>query len=761
MNKAITDGLLLMPPPFADGLAVWSSGDGTPGSDTYAGSGPGAFVSADQNFDGCLELLKTEATLRVRYMGETPILPGCYLRVTARVKAVAGVLPEVRIAGTPRQGAVTMSGLVTHGPAVQLQAYGEVVEISAIIGTGQRGGVDMVWQGATHGHLGIDLSGATGGVVRVDDLQVEDVTHIYLRDLLGLVDVRDYGAVGDGVTDDRNAFEAADAASNGREVLVPAGTYFLGSSTTIQSQIRFEGQVVLPSDKALILQRNFDYPSYLDAFGNEEEAFRRAYQALLNFSDHESLDLGGRRIALSKPIDMQAAEGTKSAFEVRRVIRNGQFEPISGPAWDPEVVTSQASYQTSSPTTLSSVTNAANIPVGALVEGPGVGREIYVKEVNIAAQTVTLSQPLYDAVGTQSYTFTRFKYMLDFSGYAKLSGMTLTDIEFQCSGTASAVMLAPAGVSFHIRDCQITRPRNRAVTSIGRGCQDLLIDRTQFLSNEMNLPVAQRETLCFNTNANDVKIRDCRVVRFEHFCVLGGAGTIITGNHWFHGDEVNDGVRKGGLIIANVNPKTMITGNYIDNNMIEWTNEYEAEPENANQYSYGGLTITGNIFTANDVVPWFNWIVVKPYGPGHSLRGLAVTGNVFRTLNGSIDRVENVDTTYSNLDHGLSKNVTFSANVFNGINQETHNPLSMEFTQGGASTIWVIPLGNKLPFSGRARTVEAVVPIGKIKRADGSDVYVQPGVFTEMGASKTEVHLHWPVAVRGKVRLQARMDNPY
>ena len=36
MNKAITDGLVLMPPPFADGLAVWSAGDGTPGSETYA-----------------------------------------------------------------------------------------------------------------------------------------------------------------------------------------------------------------------------------------------------------------------------------------------------------------------------------------------------------------------------------------------------------------------------------------------------------------------------------------------------------------------------------------------------------------------------------------------------------------------------------------------------------------------------------------------------------------------------------------------------
>ena len=62
MNKAITDGVVLMPLPFVAGLGVWSSGDGTPGSDTYAISGSGVFVSADQDFGGCLEVLKDTAT---------------------------------------------------------------------------------------------------------------------------------------------------------------------------------------------------------------------------------------------------------------------------------------------------------------------------------------------------------------------------------------------------------------------------------------------------------------------------------------------------------------------------------------------------------------------------------------------------------------------------------------------------------------------------------------------------------------------------
>jgi hypothetical protein len=88
MNKVITDGLVLMPPPFADGLDVWSSGDGTPGSDTYDQSGNGAFVPADADFAGALEIVKASTVTQLRYIGETSILPGCYLKVTARVKAV-------------------------------------------------------------------------------------------------------------------------------------------------------------------------------------------------------------------------------------------------------------------------------------------------------------------------------------------------------------------------------------------------------------------------------------------------------------------------------------------------------------------------------------------------------------------------------------------------------------------------------------------------------------------------------------------------
>ena len=70
MNTAESNNARLSPPPFDDGLQVWSSGDGTPGSDSYYDKANAALVPADQNFGSCLELLKTTGDQHLRYMGK-------------------------------------------------------------------------------------------------------------------------------------------------------------------------------------------------------------------------------------------------------------------------------------------------------------------------------------------------------------------------------------------------------------------------------------------------------------------------------------------------------------------------------------------------------------------------------------------------------------------------------------------------------------------------------------------------------------------
>ncbi|MEB8385916.1 glycosyl hydrolase family 28-related protein [Rhodobacteraceae bacterium KMM 6894] len=763
MNKAVTDGIQFMPPAFEGGLGVWSSEDGTSGSDTYDGAANAALVAADQDFGGALEMQKTSGTQRLRYMGETPLLLGCYLRISARVKAISGNLPSVRIAGwAGAPGGGHVSGLTEVGPTTTLQSYGDVVEVSAIVGSGDRGGVDMVWgPQPVFGHFGLDLTGPSGGIVRIDDIMIEDVTGVFLRNLIDVVDVRDYGALGDGTTDDHAAFEAADAAANGRTVLVPPGVYHLGDSVTFQSVVRFEGTVTMAVSDIFTLTKNYDLPSYIDAFGNEELAFRKAFQALLNNADHDSLDMKGRIITLSGPVDMQAAVANRDEYSQRRILKNGQISTFEGSAWDTEVMTSRATYSASDPLMLTNVSDVENVPLGAVVEGNGVGREVYVAAVDIAREEVRLSQQLYDAAGTQTFTFRRFKYMLDFSGFEKLSKFSIANVEFQASGDCSCVMLPRASTGFTFRDCFFTRPKDRGISSLSNGCQGMIVDRCQFLSNEDNLRVSERVSIALNANQNDVKLRDNRVTRFRHFALLAGSSNIVTGNHWFQGDTSNDGTRSAGLILTRTNSRTTVATNYVDNCFVEWTNEHDSAPEFSSEFSFSALNLVDNVFLAGNVAPWFTFIVVRPHGAGHFLNGVNVSGNSFRIIDDPIERAERIDTSFADLDYNRIKNVVFADNTFGNVETTASSPLMLEFEQSSASDSWTIDPAGRLPFGAYAQTVTSVLPAGPLRDADGGIVYIAPYYQAKQGPDRDQIRLRFGEDVYGTMTVVMRIDDPF
>ncbi|WCR12363.1 right-handed parallel beta-helix repeat-containing protein [Paracoccus stylophorae] len=761
MNIAITNGLLLMPPAFRAGLNAWSRSDGRSGSATWANADNASIHPSDQVFGPCLEILKQQTTTSVRFMGETPMIPGVYLRVSARVKAVAGALCGVRIAGWAGDGGRNhVTGLTETGPTVQLRHFGDVVEVSAIVGVGARGGVDMAWgTKPVFGHFGLDLIGPNGGAIRIESIRIEDVTAAFVPSLIDWVDVRDFGAVGDGVTNDRAAFIAADNAANGGWILVPEGNFFISGDIGIRSPIRFKGRLTTPDATRVSFLESFDFPTYADAFADETLGLKKALQALFGYTDHVSLDLRGRRIELTEPMVITHVAPDLSGFSNRRVICNGSIVLVDGPAWKTGTWTSSGSYDPARPTRLTNVTNVAAIEVGSRISGNGVGREVYVNGKNVGEGWLNLSQPLYGGAGRRSFSFERYRYMFDFSGLDRLDRLNFVDLDLVCQGVGSAIMLPADGEMIAVRDCYLTRPRDRAITSIGRGCQDMLIDRCQFLSNEMSLPAQQRKTIAINVNANDVKMRNNRFVRFAHFMVAAGGGHIISGNHWFQGDGSGDGLRFAGLVLTQTNVQTTVSGNYIDNASIEWTNEHSARPDfDGNEYSFGGLTLTGNTCLCSRTVPWFTWLTVKPYGAGHYIHGLSVVGNVFKSLVNRIDRIERVDTSIADLDYLNMRNIQFEGNTFNGITHYVSNPLMIQHSQNSASNAWTLPVIQGLPFQGWAKSVESVVLEGPITDASGKTVDAMPWVQGFVGTSKRQLRLNWSTRVKGKVCVYARMD---
>jgi hypothetical protein len=389
-----------------------------------------------------------------------------------------------------------------------------------------------------------------------------------------------------------------------------------------------------------------------------------------------------------------------------------------------------------------------------------VGREVYVQSVNVANGTVELSQPLFAAAGTRTFTFQRYRYLIDMSGFENLSRIEFREVEFNCLGIASGIILPRVGIAIRVDSCFFNRPRDRGITSAGSGCQGLMVDGCQFISNEQDVVAQSRTTIAVNVNANDAKLRSNRVVRFAHFAILGGSGHLVIGNHFFQGDEQLAGLRRAGIVFTSTHARSLVTGNYIDNCFIEWSNEHDPEPDFSNELSFGGLTISTNIFMAIDVASSFRWIVVTPRGAGHFINGLVVTDNTFRAVNGSVDRVEMVDTTFAGLDFGRMRNVTFEANAFHAVSQFTISPLVIEHNQTTEAATWVVEPGPFLPFGGRARVVTGIVPQGAVTNASNVAQYAFPNVLVEQGTARNQAHLRWPSAVKGRAIVTVRCDNP-
>ena len=422
-------------------------------------------------------------------------------------------------------------------------------------------------------------------------------------------------------------------------------------------------------------------------------------------------------------------------------------------------MTSQGSYSAYYQTRLSNVTNVANIQVGSLVEGVGVGREVYVRAVNISAQQITLSQPLYAAEGTQEYVFTRFQYLLDFSGFGSQHKLCFSDIEFQCNVKANAIMLPQTGWLFQLRDCYITRPRHRAITSIGTGCQGMLIDNCFFHTAENKQKAQDRESIVLNTNGNDVKLRNNWASQFRHFAVMSGSYNVISGNHIYQGDTVKDGLRLAGIMLAQANISSTIVGNYIDNCSLEWTNEHDATPDYDVGFGFSALSITNNVFLCGDTADWFSYIVLKPYGSGHSISGLDISGNSFRAVNGKIDRVERVDTSFADIDYSKLQDIRIAGNSFHNIRAHMTNPVIKHHRQNSLDTTWRVNFDGDLPFKGHARSVTSVVVTGTLKNDSNVTRYTSPSVQTSRGGKKDELELKWDERVVGTVTVTARVDN--
>ena len=302
------------------------------------------------------------------------------------------------------------------------------------------------------------------------------------------------------------------------------------------------------------------------------------------------------------------------------------------------------------------------------------------------------------------------------------------------------------------------RPKNRGITSIGTGCQGMLVDQCKFQSSEGGEKAQDRITVALNVNANDAKLRENWCSYFRSFAILSGSNNLVSGNHFYQGDGEPNGIRTAGIALTKPNTASTIIGNYIDNCFIEWTNEHEPDPIYPSGFGFSALSISDNVFLSGNVAPWFAYIVVKPFDERHGVSHLTVNNNNFRSINGAIDRVERIDTTFADIDRTKLRNIQFLGNNFNNVSDVTENPALVHHSQNSRSSVWNVNVADYLPFGGFARYLDSIVAHGPIQNSSGAPRYTMPYTETEKGSSKGQVNLRWSESVRGKVRITVRCD---
>lgn len=178
MLAADSATLDLSPPAFHEGLDDWSRGDGTPDSPTYEAVRHARLIPDDERFGPCLEMRKIDPVQSLRYMGEVPVRAGRYLEISARLRVMRGPVPLVRIAAWPGGArARLVRGPLPMGPLVRPRAGGAVAVARAVVGPERRAGVDLVWDARViYAHVGLDLVGPEGGVVRIESVALRDIS---------------------------------------------------------------------------------------------------------------------------------------------------------------------------------------------------------------------------------------------------------------------------------------------------------------------------------------------------------------------------------------------------------------------------------------------------------------------------------------------------------------------------------------------------------------------------------------------------------
>lgn len=396
-----------------------------------------------------------------------------------------------------------------------------------------------------------------------------------LNTINGTVNVKDFGAVGDGVTDDSAAISAAATVAQELNcpVKVPAGTFYINSTVSTMAETAQEGQIRFGasgsySDASHRGQATVRLSPFLKRYADQADALEAAVKCLFNGSGANTsptsnalvLDCEGIEVRISRPLEFTTNEiATGSGF-----LRNHKTI-----------------------TNLNLVADSSNWSGGA-------------------------GASLFTIRGDQLI--------------GNLRNFSLVECRFDCANISNLHGLTVGGYyALFVRNCSFRRFQNDAIRSLGygdsTGNHGLVVEGCN-ITGDFNSSEGKRGVF---TQDGDVVVRGCMIEWVERGVVSTRGSIKIEHNHFSMGNA--DSVP---CIEINAPRGVSIIDNDIDGAHI-WLNNNTLNTFN-NEYFQGwnSVTITGNDFVlgANNTLDGSRGLITFETSTANNyVGGLTVFGN--------------------------------------------------------------------------------------------------------------------------------------
>lgn len=428
--------------------------------------------------------------------------------------------------------------------------------------------------------------------------------------------------------------------------------------------------------------------------------WKQALRDLFNLA-YYSLDLEGRKIIIDEPAVMDVVTGLTSKAVWKR-ITNGELS-IS------------ANFLTNYPVTSAvlSVTHTANSAVATMASTAGLRKGMYLIGAKLPRATFILSvdSPTQitmtkKAMSSGVANVTRYdnNYIFDFRNFTRLTRFTFENLHINCQSNGSAYMSSMDEDIVEFKNCRFVNPETFAICQYNAG-GGMVVDGCDFIASDSDTPPASRTRIACVMNG-DCRINNNRTAYFRHAFVIDGGATQFLCNHPFAG--TTDATDHLPNVIYQRSGNHVITGNYIDNGWIEFTNEEFAGVAAA---EVGGGIISGNRFVTRALAATEAFIVIAPYRANSVLAHMTIVGNGFKPLTsgGSVPltAATKIDTTNGTIDATTVVDVFMSNNTFEQVGkQEEPAMVKVNFNSGNQA---VVSFANKFPFNLAPREALGIV----------------------------------------------------